>query len=421
MWLRLRLDIGWRDLIRGFCGSLIPGDRPAAQRRLEADWSAGRNDALACLSVRSGLDLLLRSLQLPAGSEILFSAVTIRDMPRIASELGFTPIPVDVCGSDCRIDVASLRRAITPRSRVLVVAHLFGARPDLAPLRAIAQAHNLFLVEDCAQAWCDPGWRGSDGADASLFSFGTIKTATALGGALCRVSDPQLLARMRDLQDRQPVQAADTLAFRSLKMAALKAVSARAIFGGMAAIGRRFGMSVDDLLGGLTRGFSEQGFFDQLRRQPSLGLLRMLRHRLRTYDPRRVSRRIDHAKRIIDRLSLDASQPELRDSQHSFWLFPMLTDHAALLIPYLREQGFDTTQRGRLETLPPPEDRPWLACPQAARLLDRLVFLPCYPEMTEAAIDRMCRVIQEFRPHRDASGLPAALPSGTLPSAAMLR
>lgn len=396
MWLRLRLDIGWRDFGHGLVGALIPGGRRAAQVRLEEFWSDGRRDAFACLSVRSGFDLLLRALELPAGSEVLFSAITIADMPRIAQGHGLVPVPVDVLGSDCHLDLASLRKSLTSRSRVLVVAHLFGARPELGAVLAIAREHNLIVVEDCAQAWCGQHWRGHHEADASLFSFGAIKTATSLGSALCRVKDPQLLARMRALQSQDPVEGAAALPLKCCKFTLLKALSTKFAFGVFAAIGRAFGFSVDALIGNLTRGFSAREFFAQLRQQPSAGSIRLLHHRLRTYDPQRIQQRVQNAQRIIAELSLEAAQPELLDSRHTFWLFPFASDYADALIPYLREHGFDTTQRGRLEVLSPPEDRPLLVCPQATRLLEHVMFLPCYPELTTPAIDRMCGLIREF-------------------------
>jgi dTDP-4-amino-4,6-dideoxygalactose transaminase len=396
MWIRLRLDVGWRDLCYGFFGSLAAGGRQAAQEKLESFWSEGRNDALACLSVRSGFDLLLQSFEFPAGSEVLFSAVTIRDMPKIAEAHGLVPVTVDVGGSNYCIDVDSLRKSVTPKSKVLVVAHLFGARPDMREVLEVAREHNLFVVEDCAQAWCERQWRGNEQADASLFSFGAIKTATALGGALCRVKDPEILARLREIQTHAPVQAARDFPFKFCKFALLKAISTKTVFGGIAILGKRFGKSVDDILGGLTRGFSDESLFDQLRQQPSAGVLRLLHRRLKTYDSRRINRRIQNARHIITKLGLETSQPELLDNQHTFWLFPFLTDRVDELIPYLRLHGFDTTQRGRMEVVPPPPDRPELTCPMATELLSRTVFLPCYPEMSDDAIDGMCELILGF-------------------------
>lgn len=393
MWIRLKLDIGWRDLAYAFARSLVPGGRGAAQQRLEDFWSAGQGDALACLSVRSGFDLLLQALELPEGSEVLFSAITLRDMPAIAESHRLVPVPVDLAGSDFHIDVNSLQRAITPKSRVLVVAHLFGARPDMREVFEIAREHNLFVVEDCAQAWCGPGWRGNPAADASLFSFGAIKTGTALGGALCRIGEPETRNRMRAIQNQQPVQLSRGLPLKVLKFAGLKLVSHRRVFGAIAWLGRRFGRSVDDILGGLTRGFSGENLLSQLRRQPAAGILRLLDRRMRTYDTRRIERRTRNARRIVANLELESAQPELRDPQHSFWLFPLLSDRAADLIAELRRHGFDTTQRGRMEVVPPPPERPRLAASVASNLLERTVFLPCYPELSPRAIDRMCALI----------------------------
>lgn len=162
MWIRLRLDIGWRDLGRALFAHNRRGDRAVVQANLEANWSRKQGDALACLSVRSGFDLLLEALELPAGSEVLFSAVTIAEMPQIAREHGLVAVPVDVCGCDYHLDLDSLAEAMSPRSRLLVVAHLFGARPPLDEVLEFARRHDLIVVEDCAQAWCDADWRGEN-------------------------------------------------------------------------------------------------------------------------------------------------------------------------------------------------------------------------------------------------------------------
>ena len=73
MWVRKRLDIRWSDLAFGLLHAWLPADRWAAQRRVESAWSDSEG-ALACLSVRSGFDLLLSALALPPGSEGFFVA-----------------------------------------------------------------------------------------------------------------------------------------------------------------------------------------------------------------------------------------------------------------------------------------------------------------------------------------------------------
>lgn len=393
MWLRLRLDIEWFDLARALYSWLTPDRQRTSQGQLEALWSGGENDALACLSVRSGFDLLLQALNLPKGSEVLFSAITIRDMSKIAQFHDLVPVPVDLDGSDFHVDIESLRQAVTPRSRVLVVAHLYGARPDLRELRAIAREHDIFVVEDCAQAWSGKDWRGDEHADASLFSFGVIKTATCLGGAMCRVKDSRVLARMREIQARQPTQSRLNLPLRACKFGCLKALSGKYIFGWVTRISGYCGKSIDGLLRGLTRGFSDHELMLQLRRQPAVGLLRLMEHRIRGYDQTRISRRVENARRIINTLGLAESQPELLDKRHSFWLFPLMNDQPADLVSHLRSHGFDLTQRGSMEVVPPPADRESLFCHRATELLNRTVFLPCYSEIPIEAIDEMCSLI----------------------------
>ncbi|HEY2737991.1 MAG TPA: DegT/DnrJ/EryC1/StrS family aminotransferase [Thermoanaerobaculia bacterium] len=155
---RKRLDIGWMDLLFGAGCCLWPGDRTTAERRLEGAWcpeEPGR--ALASLSVRSGFEALLQALALPAGSEMLISALTIRDMVRIVSEHGLVPVPIDVDPHTLAVCPDSMARAVSPRSRAIVVAHLFGSRMPLAPVLDLARAHGLLVIEDCAQAYTGDG------------------------------------------------------------------------------------------------------------------------------------------------------------------------------------------------------------------------------------------------------------------------
>ena len=378
MWSRVRVDIAWGNLIGGFVGALLSDDVVAAQEGLEAGWSAGQGDALAALSVRSGFDLLLQALPLSPGDEVLMSAVTIPAMPAIAAAHGLVPVPVDVAGSDFCIDLEALRQAISPRSRVLVVAHLFGARPEMAEVCSLAREHGLFVVEDCAQAWCGSVWRGSPEADASLFSFGTIKTATAAGGALCRVRDAELLARMRSIQSRQPLQPRRAFLLKLLKCGALKGLSARPLYGLLAAWARRTGRRIDDVLGPLARGFPGPVRLEPLRRRPCAGLLRLMARRLETYDPRRIEARIETARRYVEWLGLQETQPELLATPHSFWLFPLVDDRPEDRVAEFAKRGIDAAQRGRLEVIPAPPGRSELKCPSAKDLLQRTVLLPCY-------------------------------------------
>lgn len=357
MWARKRIDIGWRDLAAGLGYCLTRRRRPAF-------------DDFACLSVRSGFDCLLGALNFPPGSEVMMSALTIPDMARIVEARGLVPVPVDL--DIRRMAPVDLERARTPATRVLLVAHLFGGRLDMEPLRKFAGQHGLLLVEDCAQAF--DGALISD-ADVSMYSFGPIKTATALGGAILRVRDGALRERMTALQASWPVQGRLSYALRILKYAVLKAVSGRVVFGILVAL---LGGAHDRLLNRAVRGFANGGF----RRSPSAPLLAMMARRLRTFDGARIERRRHLARRFTNHAAVAGAH----------WVLPVLSDDPRRLIEQMRAAGFDATQGDSMAVVEPPPGRP--EATEARRALARIVYLPLYPEMTDEAMEQMARVLR---------------------------
>jgi dTDP-4-amino-4,6-dideoxygalactose transaminase len=290
MWARKRIDILWSDLALGLLATALPVDRRRLAGRIEALW-APAGDGLACLSVRSGLDLLLSALELPPGSEILMTAVTIADMRRIVAAHGLTPVPVELDPGDMSATVDALERAASPLTRAIVVAHLFGGRVDLEPILSWAHARGVLVIEDCAQAFCGPTDRGHPESDVAMFSFGSIKTCTALGGALLRVRDRAVLERMRSLQSKWPSQQRTGFAAKIVKYAALKFLSGPWVFFWFVRGCRRLGYDYDALLNRWVRGFASANLLDRLRRQPSAPLLALLLHRLRTFDHARLASR----------------------------------------------------------------------------------------------------------------------------------
>ncbi|HEX5104803.1 MAG TPA: DegT/DnrJ/EryC1/StrS family aminotransferase, partial [Pirellulaceae bacterium] len=221
MWPAKQIDISWSDLAFAAATCFSPGRAAASARQLEERWAA--EEGLACLSVRTGFDLLWAALDLPAGSEVLMSAVTIPDMVRIVQQHRLTPIPIDLDLETLAPRQESIEEAVTPRTRAIVVAHLFGSRVPMGPILELARRHGLPVIEDLAQGFAGPNDRGHPDSDMALFSFGTIKTATALGGALLRVRDRELLARMRAIAADYPLQPRRSYLQRVLKYATFKA------------------------------------------------------------------------------------------------------------------------------------------------------------------------------------------------------
>jgi perosamine synthetase len=395
MWSRKRLDIAWSDLLFGVLRVLLPPDRTTVAPRVEGLWPAPEQ-TLACLSVRSGFDLLLGAIGLPRGSEVLVSAITIRDMVRIIEHHGLVPVPVDLDPQRMAPTLEQWRRAITPAARLMLVAHLFGGRTELEPLLDLARRHGLLVVEDCAQAFAGTGYQGHPQADASMFSFGTIKSRTALGGAILRIRDGELLARMRTLQAEYSVQGRWTYLMRLAKQSVLKALACRLASATVAHSCRAIGCDYDRWVNRLARGFPGDGFFVQIRRQPSAPLLAVLERRLRGYDPGRSERHVAKGKALAAMLREGVACPGAAVVPHTYWVFPILVAAPNRMIDRLARAGFDATQGQSLCVVGPPEDRPEQRATAAEDILARIVFLPFYPELPLDESNRLAATVLEF-------------------------
>ena len=118
------------------------------------------------------------------------------------SAVGATPVFVDVDPSTYLIDFDQIEAAITPATRALMPVHLFGRAVNMTRLMAIAERHQLKVIEDCAQA-TGARWKGQavgSFGDAGCFSFFPTKNLGAAGdGGAVTTSDAALAQAMREL------------------------------------------------------------------------------------------------------------------------------------------------------------------------------------------------------------------------------
>ena len=393
MWVRKRLDIRWSDLGSALRDCLTRWNRAALADDLEDLWSPA-GDALPCLSVRSGFDLWLESLALPPGSEVLVSAITIRDMVRIIEAHGLVPVPVDVNPEDLSVNVESLRRAVSSKTRAILVAHLFGTRPPLEPILEIARQHNLLVAEDCAQAFAGRHFTGHPEADISMFSFGSIKTATALGGAIVRVRDGNILRRMRQLQERYPVQRRGAYAKKVSKHAVMKLLSYGPPYGAVVGAVRLAGRDPDQVVASMVRGFPGAELLSLIRRQPSAALMSVMYRRIGFYHRRVLNRRTEKGRRLMALLRGSMRMPGGRAEVHNFWVFPVVHRDPQRLIRRLLNAGFDASGAHSLFVVPAPQGRPELRAVKAEEMLPHIVHLPCYAEMPDRELRRLADAVR---------------------------
>ena len=156
------------------------------------------------IGVSSGTDALLvalMALEIGRGDEVLCPTFTFFATAGCIARLGATPVFVDACPVCFNLDVADAQRKVTEKTRAIIPVHLFGQAADMDPVMRLAKDHNLFVIEDTAQAI---GATYKDRSVGSFGNFGTFsfypsKNLSGLGDGGMLVTDDQ------DLHDRAKV------------------------------------------------------------------------------------------------------------------------------------------------------------------------------------------------------------------------
>lgn len=147
--------------------------------------------AMPCSSGSAALHIAVSALRLPPGSEVITSPVT--DMGSLIGVLYQQAVPVfaDIDPHTYNLDPADVRRRITPRTRALLIVHLAGNPADLDPLIELARAHDLAVIEDCAQSW-GALYRGQPiglRGHLACYSFNEFKHVSCGDGGIVATND----------------------------------------------------------------------------------------------------------------------------------------------------------------------------------------------------------------------------------------
>ncbi len=129
------------------------------------------NHAIPCANGTDALQIALMALDLKPGDEVITANFTFAATVEVIGLLNLTPILVDVRKEDFNIDPSKIRSAITPNTKAIIPVHLFGQCAPMEEIMAIAKEHDLYVIEDNAQAI---------GAEYT-FSDGTVKKAGTIG------------------------------------------------------------------------------------------------------------------------------------------------------------------------------------------------------------------------------------------------
>jgi dTDP-4-amino-4,6-dideoxygalactose transaminase len=312
-----------------------------------------------CVGVASGLDairLALQAIDVGPGDEVIVPAATFVATFAAVTQVGATPVPVDVSEADYGLHPGAAADTVTDRTRALLPVHLYGQLADLAALEPLARRHDLALVEDSAQAHGarrDGRSAGSVGA-AAAFSFYPGKNLGAMGDAGAVTTRSEALARrVRALREHGEVEK-----YRS----------------------------------------AEVGWTSRLDTIQALVLLRKLAHLDRWNALRRATAGAYLAR--LDGVG-DLRLPPVAAGSEPVWhLFVVRTADPAALAEFLRDRGIAT---GRHYPEPPHLSRAYGALghrpgafPVTEALSRECLSLPLFPGISEEQVDAVVVAIGDY-------------------------
>ncbi|HMB82174.1 MAG TPA: DegT/DnrJ/EryC1/StrS family aminotransferase [Vicinamibacterales bacterium] len=187
-----------------------------AFERQFAAWNGSRA-AFAFASGRIALRAAVDALGLQPGDEVVLPGYTCVVVPNALGAAGVRPVYADIELDTYGLDKDALRRALTPRTKAVLVHHLYGyVSRDLDAVLEIAKARGLRVIEDCAQAAgaIYQGRHVGNFGDVAIFSGDPSKPFDCVQGGLATANDDELIARLTTVRRVAPMQDEATIANR---------------------------------------------------------------------------------------------------------------------------------------------------------------------------------------------------------------
>lgn len=161
----------------------------------------GAKHAVAVNSCTAALHLALAAIGIQRGDEVILPTLTFAATGEVVRYFDAKPVLVDSEPGSPQVSVEAIERAITPRTRAIIVVHYAGACADLDGILHLAKRNGLRVIEDAAHALPAEykGKRIGSFSDVTCFSFYATKTLTTGEGGMATTEDPEIADRMRIL------------------------------------------------------------------------------------------------------------------------------------------------------------------------------------------------------------------------------
>jgi perosamine synthetase len=182
--------------------------------RFEKEWAGycHQSHGIGVSNGTAALEIAVRALGIGPGDEVVMPTFTIVSCAFAVAQAGATPVLVDADPATWGIDVDRIEEKITPKTKAIMVVHIYGHPVDMTKVMALARKYGLPVIEDAAEvhgSMClytdengDQSWRrcGSFGT-VSTFSFYANKIITTGEGGMVLTSDPAIARRCQDLRN----------------------------------------------------------------------------------------------------------------------------------------------------------------------------------------------------------------------------
>lgn len=166
------------------------------------------SSAVGLASGTDALHLCLNALDIKKGDEVITTPFTFMASAEAIAYVGAKPVFVDIDTNTMNMDISMLEEKITPNTRAIVVVHLFGLPADMNEIMALAEKHDLKIIEDCAQSFgakYNGTPTGSIG-DTGCFSFYPSKNLGAYGdGGMMITNNTEIADRVKLLRNHGTV------------------------------------------------------------------------------------------------------------------------------------------------------------------------------------------------------------------------
>ncbi len=147
----------------------------AFQKNLET--YLGVKHVIPCANGTDALQIAMMGLDLKPGDEVITADFTFAATVEVIALLQLTPVLVDVDVDTFNISIAAVEKAITPRTKAIVPVHLFGQSANMDGIMALAKKHNLYVIEDNAQA-IGANYKSADGSKAKAGTIGHVASTS---------------------------------------------------------------------------------------------------------------------------------------------------------------------------------------------------------------------------------------------------